>query len=94
MTSKKRFFEKMEYPKVTRAHTYASENADIYRAHDAGQEDMLRDCERYFKARERDLLDRIEKPLRKVRGYSTISAVKANALVDEALSEIEKARKG
>ena len=25
---------------IERAHTYASENADVYRAHDAGQEQM------------------------------------------------------
>ena len=31
-----------KWPVVEKAHTYASENANVYRAFDAGQEDMLR----------------------------------------------------
>jgi len=37
---KERVREVVESVEIEKAHTYASENADIYRAHDAGQEQM------------------------------------------------------
>lgn len=51
------------WPEVEKAHTYASENADIYRAYDAGQEAMLKRC-RLAALRDREqLLEKIERPL-------------------------------
>jgi len=35
-------------PKVEKAHTYASENAEVYRAFDRGQEDMQKRCHQAF----------------------------------------------
>lgn len=32
--------ERIEGVKIDRAHTYSSENADVYRAYDSGQENM------------------------------------------------------
>lgn len=37
---RKEIVEKIEKVQVKRAHTYSSENAEVYRAYDNGQEDM------------------------------------------------------
>jgi hypothetical protein len=40
---KAEIIERVENAPIHKAHTYASENADIYRAYDAGQERMKKD---------------------------------------------------
>lgn len=39
---------KIKWPEIQKAHTYASENADVYHAFDDGQKYMLRLCQEAF----------------------------------------------
>ena len=38
----------VKWPEILKAHTYASENADVYQAHEEGQENMLERCKEAF----------------------------------------------
>lgn len=65
--------DEIERPEVEYAHTYASENADIYRAHDAGQDMMNKKWIKYheqemkkkddFQLMEKKLADETERQL-------------------------------
>jgi len=46
-------------PEIEKAHTYASENADIYRAYDKGQKDYKIRIEKYIKQELNAMLDEI-----------------------------------